>query len=874
MVMSSRVTLPARKKLLCLVTLYMTLPSNADPEYQTPMMQQFGELKKQYPDCILFFRLGDFYELFLEDARIGSQILGITLTRRSRGKDGAIPMCGVPYHALDLYLPKLVEAGHKVAIAEQITSSTDTPHLVKRKVTRVVTSGTLLDARGLNEKQSSFVCTIKVIGKTIVLALADLATGEICVKRSSTSSIVDDVHQLSPKEILLSPKQYNTPNVLGLFEKVPTNIACFQEWDEWEKRDESVILKHFKLTTVHSFGFTHPSQTAVLATLIGYLSYTQQGQIDHVQQFRVLKDDRYLHIDAASLESLEIFFSSMDKTESGSLLSVADKTVTAMGGRLLRRWLAQPSCEKNTLTERLNTVQEFIETPLVLTKIQCILKEILDIERLLSKASIGICTARDLISLRYSLQQSEEACQLLKQLPSLQKRVEKISGSTVKVIEHIYYSIVDDPKGVTKEGGIIKTGVSQRLDQLKEVNTKNKEWLKEYEREQKKITGISTLKVSDNSVFGFYIEVSKGQTQLITPNLRYERRQTLVNAQRYTTQALKHRELEVIQAREEMNQLEYELFVQTTQYILTSTPAIQQMAQMIAYIDCLAGFAQVAREKQYTRPILSSDKVLEIHEGRHPVVEHFFSTDFVPNDTQLSQDHACILLTGPNMAGKSTYIRQVALICVLAQIGSYVPARSAKLPILDRIFARIGASDALHKGLSTFMVEMSETAHILKQVSDRSLIILDEVGRGTSTEDGLSIAQAVAEYLASIPQQPFVLFATHYHELSHLANRISRIQNFCMTVQHYDNSIVFLRKLQKGSSDQSFGIEIAKHAGLPNRVITRAEFIKRNFSLTHPVTSNDYQLGNKIINLNLDEITPKQAWEILLDLQKYANSQT
>lgn len=845
-------------------------------EFQTPMMQQYLEIKSQYPDCLLFFRLGDFYELFLEDAVVGSHVLGITLTRRSRGKDGAIPMCGVPYHAVEIYIPRLVEAGHKIAIAEQITNPKDTPNLVVRKVIRVITAGTLLDGRTVNEKESSFVCAAKVHKKEVVLGFADIATGQFLITSSPTDQLIDVIHQYSPKEVILSPDQYNNPRDLGLFSNASNlNIAPFLEWETWEGRADQALKTHFNVSSLLGFGLQSKDEIEIAGVLLGYLTYTQQGNVSHIKSVNRVEDKEFLSLDATTIESLELFRSTMDKSSEGSLFTSIDKTLTAMGTRLLKDWLTRPLAQLKPINKRHTDLNFFYQHPSLLGDVRKVLTDVVDIERLLAKLSVGIGNARDLISLKTALQQSEKVFEQIDKYKWESFDMSELLGSTIPSTQLISEWILDDPRGITKEGGMIKPEADSQLAELKRIFSDTTGWLAEFETAERERTGIPTLKVGENSVFGFYIEVSKAHALSITEEHGYERKQTLVNAERYITAELKEKERIALSARESMFQREFELFEQVVTKIMKRVTQLQRVAHVIAQVDCITSLAQLALEKKYVMPTMTSDKVLSIHNGRHPVVEDFLGNSFVPNPTDLTEQHRFLLLTGPNMAGKSTYIRQVALIVLLAHMGSFVPADHAIIPLSDRIFSRIGASDALHKGLSTFMVEMTETARIIRNLTDRSVVIFDEIGRGTGTQDGMSIAQAIAEYIATLPAHPFIFFATHYHELADLSATFPAIKNASMAVSMHKGNVVFLRTIQDGSTDESYGIEVAKQAGIPATVTRRADEIKRGMKIVALRKANvevdktaNEEIATELQLLNLDDLTPKQAWKKLEELQE------
>lgn len=861
----------------------MHYSATADREFKTPMMKQYLELKAEYPDCILFYRLGDFYELFLDDAELGAQILGITLTRRSRGKDGRIPMCGVPYHAVDLYLPKLVNAGHKVAIAEQITSPKDTPNLVIRKVVRIVTAGTMIDGRTVDERESSHVCAIEISGQKVWLALADLATGNFLVKEASIEKLGETIHQFLPKEIILSPTTYNNAKQLSLVTAATplssTNIAPFLDWELWQQNATNHLKQHFQVSSLRAFDLKTDSEIGIASVLLGYLSYTQQGRIGHIKSINKIYDQQYLALDATTIDSLELFTSTMDRTTEGSLFKIINQTQTAMGNRMLKDWTTRPLAQLQPIQDRHHDVDLFVQNPGLTQKLRDLLQQVVDIERLMARLAVGIGNARDLVALKTSLQICEQVVTAA-QAENLQTLdLEKVAGITKNLTTDIDRIILDDPKGITREGGMIKPGVDEQLDELQQTFADTTSWLTKFEQQERARTGISTLKVAENSVFGFYIEVSKAHTHTIKDEYGYERKQTLVNAERYITHELKQKEQIALTAREAIFAREFDIFSQLVDQLVQESETIYDMSRVIAQLDCLTGLAQLALENNYVKPTMTSDKVLAIKNGRHPVVENFLGTDFVPNSTDMTVSDRCMLLTGPNMAGKSTYIRQVALIVIMAHLGSFVPADHGIIPLCDRVFSRIGASDALHKGLSTFMVEMTETARILHHLTDKSLVIFDEVGRGTSTTDGMSLAQAIAEHVATLPTQPFIFFATHYHELARLADSYSTVKNYSMAVKIHKGKMIFLRTIQPGSSDESYGIEVAKQAGIPVSIIRRAEEVKTELEKniraeklsTEQIDDNPTekyrQVLDELIKLDIDDLSPKQAWEKITKLQ-------
>lgn len=811
-------------------------------DFTTPMMKQYLALKKQYDDCLLFFRLGDFYELFLDDARIGSQVLDITLTSRPRGKDGKIPMAGVPYHALDSYLNKLVKAGYKVAICEQV-SEPNKKGLVEREVVRIVTPGTILDEKALERKDNNFLMSLAFDASTLGISYTDISTGSLVSFEVNYDNfeqvLLDEVSKINPSECILSYKDYNNPAVLGILKKhKEISIFHFQEWETIASKSSYYLKKHFGVKTLHSFDIANkPLATETAAVLIGYLSRVQQDKISHIKKITARELRDYVTLDKSTIINLELFTTLREHDIEGSLLSVIDHTKTAMGGRMLKEWIKSPLRNKTAIETRLAAVEELLGNSSVRKRLLEQLTNLYDVERTLSRLSVDIGNARDLVNLKESLKtiQSIKHFLINCESPLLQSHQKNISPKLQEVVQLIESSILPEPNFSVKEGGMIQKNVNQELDQLKDIVSKGKNWIVELETKERARSGISSLKVRYNKVFGFYIEISRANAHLVPKD--YMRKQTLVKGERFITEDLKTQEELILHAEEKQKTLEYEIYKEILTKTLTYTQDIQKAAESVASLDCLLSFAIVAELYDYARPKLLYSGELKIKQGRHPVVERLLEHGtFVPNDVELNNTNEALhIITGPNMAGKSVYIRQVALIVLLAHIGSFVPAQSAYISIVDRIFVRSGASDIITSGLSTFMVEMVETAYILNHATKDSLIIMDEIGRGTSTYDGISIAWAVAEYLVShFKPSPKVLFATHYHELQKLEESFpTKIKNYHLAVIENEGEPIFLHTVSTGGASASFGVAVAQLAGVPQEVISRAYDMLNNLEKKH-----------------------------------------
>lgn len=788
----------------------------------TPMMQQFQAIKAEHRDSILFFRLGDFYEMFGQDAVDASKLLGITLTARNK-QNKPIPMCGVPHHSAEGYIAKLTKAGRKVAICEQVSDPT-LPGIVKRQVVRVITPGTTFNEQILEQKVNQYVVALFPQKDYFGLAFADLTTGECrALELQGAENLKSELLRLQPAEVVVHREHYEDPDIRTLL--IQLTDAPLSTVDAYE--DAAIFLrKHFKVTTLEGFGIANwPFAIQAASILIHYLKDTQKNALVHVDRITAYDRKDWMPMDEATLRNLELFSSLRGQEEKGSLLSILDHTQTSMGGRLLRRYLVQPLLKKEEILARHESVENFVNDADLRAELSNDLKQLQDLERLLGRLSATTGSARDLMGLARSLAL----------IPRVKARLNRCQVQHLKVMETqlipleslvdtLEKAILEEPAIKITEGGLIRTGYHAELDSYHQLMKDAKSALKDIEASEKESTGIPSLKVKYNRVFGYYIEVSNSNLDKVPEH--YTRKQTLANAERFVTPELKEYEEKVLHAEENAKALEYELFLDLRERVLDELKAIKQNAQVLAELDVLLGFATLAVQHAYVRAELSDRREMQIRQGRHPVVEQMtFEHAFVPNDVDFQQGTLELkLITGPNMSGKSTYLRQVALIALLNQMGSFVPAESARMPIFDRIFTRVGASDNLVRGQSTFMVEMQESAYILNNATDRSLIILDEVGRGTSTYDGLSLAWSILEYLHD-HIGGFTLFATHYHELITLAEKLEKAENDSIDVQETPKGVLFLHKIKRGGINKSYGIEVAKLAGLPTSLVERATSI-------------------------------------------------
>ena len=816
----------------------------------TPMMQQYFSLKSQYPGCILFFRLGDFYEMFGDDAKLAARLLQITLTSRDVGGDRRIPMCGVPYHSAEKYIADLIRRGYRVAVCEQVEDPKTAKGTVRREVVRVVTPGTVTEEGMLPARENNYLVTLcrqpaprrgrsgRPAEQPSIhygLAACDLSTGEFMCTQiegpSARATLRDELVRLNPAEVLLDPS-FARDDAQDELETVKGAVRGLVDFGSERAFTldgaASRLLSHFGTESLEGFGCAHlPLAVRAAGAAIAYLSETQMRRLGQVTRLVTYNVTGHMHLDAATRRNLELTRTLREGERRGSLLWVLDRTRTSMGARLLRRWIEQPLLEVEAIRARLEAVRALVDDPELRFTLQGALERVYDVERLIGRVALGTANGRDLRALAGSLAvlpQVKEALAERAAAPRLRELAAALDPCA-DLVAAIDRALVDEPPSTITEGGLIRPGYSAEVDRLFEAATKGKEWIRDLEQRERERTQIRSLKVGFNKVFGYYIEVTKPNLDLVPAT--YERRQTLANAERFVTPELKAREAEILGAEERLVELEYTLFTQLRDAIAQQAPRVQEVARHLAELDVYASFAEVAAERGYVEPQVDEGPVIEIREGRHPVVEAMLQGEaFVPNDLRLDEETQVIVLTGPNMAGKSTYLRQTALIVLMAQIGSFVPAASARIGVVDRIFTRVGASDDLATGQSTFMVEMNEVANILNHATPRSLVILDEVGRGTSTFDGLSIAWAVTEYLLTEPRlQSKTLFATHYHELTELEELFPRVKNFSVAVHKEGQEIVFLRRIVPGGADQSYGIEVARLAGLPDRVIRRAREI-------------------------------------------------
>lgn len=870
-----------------------TTPSQAAQIVQlTPMMEQYLRMKDKAGDALLLFRMGDFYELFQDDAIVASKALNIALTSRNKQQGEPIPMCGVPFHSAEGYIESLVQQGFKVAICEQIEDPKQAQGLVQRDIVQVITPGTIISTTALNPKEHNFLASIALSAKGAGFAYIDVSTGTFAVTAWDQANWPDalrrEVERVQPREILVPEP---LPARLDLVEQPPGTFATtFQAWEAAHFRRERAyrrLTQQFGVRTLESFG-CEDNDLAITAAgaLVAYVHRTQQRTLDHLQGLRVYNTGDYMVLDDTTRQHLELLQSPQ---RASALIDIMDTTVTAMGGRLLRQWISQPLYVLPALQERQGAVAELAGESGRRTQLRQGLERVADLERIVGRLSLGSVTPRDLGALRRSIQHLPSIETLLHNGASARLAQLAAEWDPLHDIEScIAAAIVDDPPATLRDGQAIRPGYHAELDELRDHDASGKNWLSAFEAQERERTGISSLRIGFNKVFGYYIEVRKTQQDRVPET--YIRKQTLVNAERYITPALKDHEVGMLRAEERAVQLEQELYDALRQTLLQHTGRLQQMAGLLSQLDVLASLADVAVARQYCQPTLDMSDRLSITDGRHPVLESIYQDErFVPNDTELDrQTHQLLLLTGPNMAGKSTYMRQVALIVILAQIGSFVPASAAHIGLVDRIFTRVGAQDMLAKGQSTFMVEMTETANILHNLSPRSLVLLDEIGRGTSTYDGISIAWAVMEFLhnhAGIA--PRTLFATHYHELTALADSLERVQNFNAAVREWGEKIIFLRKILPGSADRSYGIHVARLAGLPLMVIDRARQLlatleasgsshaaltpqparQRQLSLFE---NGHTQLLQELRALPLDDLSPRQALDTLTDLQQRA----
>ena len=832
----------------------------------TPMMQQYLETKKEYQDCILLYRLGDFYEMFYDDAILASKELEITLTGKSCGQEERAPMCGVPHHALEGYLSKLVSKGHKVAICEQMEDPKLTRGIVKREVVRIVTPGTNLNLQALEESRNNYLlCVVYFTGKTGI-SVADVTTGDYYLTEvEDIRKLQDEINKYAPSEIICNEQfLVSGYEIDDLKDRLGVTVYPLQSHYFDEDGCRKSLMKHFHVNTLSGLGIEDfPTGLIAAGALLQYLYETQKTSLAHFTHLYPYLTNKYMLLDSSTRRNLELTETLREKQKKGSLLGVLDRTKTAMGGRLLRKYIEQPLIDREKMEKRLDAVEMLGKKSVDRDELREYLNTIYDLERLLGKVSYKTANPRDLIAFRSSLAMLPSIKTVLGDLDAtlLQEINEHIDS-----LEDIYHliddSIIEEPPISIRDGGIIKEGFSDTIDSLRNAKTDGKNWLAALEEEDRERTGIKNLRIKYNKVFGYYFEVTNSYKDLVPED--YIRKQTLANAERYTTPRLKELEDAILNAEDKLSTLEYDLFCEIREAIAAEMERIQRTARSIAKLDVFTSLSYIAERNQYIRPSLNEKGIIDIKGGRHPVVEQMIDHDmFIENDTHLdNQKHCIAVITGPNMAGKSTYMRQTALIVLLAQIGSFVPARKANIGIVDRIFTRVGASDDLSSGQSTFMVEMNEVANILRNATANSLLVLDEIGRGTSTFDGLSIAWAVIEHISNRKiLGAKTLFATHYHELTELEDKIDNVNNYCIAVKEKGDDIVFLRKIIKGGADKSYGIQVAKLAGVPDMVIDRAKEIVEQLS------DNDIieKVQNIEINIKSEKHKPVKYDEVDLE---------
>ena len=870
----------------------------AKNEY-SPMMQKYLETKEQYKDSILFYRLGDFYEMFFDDAILASRELELTLTGKDCGQAERAPMCGVPYHAAEIYISRLIAKGYKVAICEQLEDPKSTKGIVKRGVIRVVTPVTIIESNMLEERKNNYIMSIYKSGIYFGISVCDISTGEFLSseikEQNNFATLLDEIARYMPSEIVInSMLSDSTEEMQKIKERFELYITRFN--------DEFFTNKVHEFTKGMSFvdnnGKAVNIQEKELAlisinALVEYISQTQKTSLEHINKIKIYSTSKYMQLDINARRNLEITEKLRDKTKKGTLLWVLDKTSTSMGGRMLSRWISDPLIDVIKINERLNAVKELKESLMLRGEVIENLKKVYDIERLSGKMAYGNANARDMVTLKNSLKKLPAIKELLKDCKSdMLKNLYENLDELQDIYELIEKSIVDDPPMTVKEGGIIKLGYHEEIDRLKKATTEGKNWIIKLEAEEKEKTGIKNLKVGFNKVFGYYLEVTKSYLSQVPEY--FIRKQTLTNAERYITEELKKLENEILGAEEKVVALEYNEFTKIREEIAKNIKRLQKTSEIISTLDVLTSFAQVAENMNYCMPEVNSNGIIDIKNGRHPVIEKILgSGEFVENDTYLDKnENRLSIITGPNMAGKSTYMRQVALITLMAQIGSFVPASEAKIGVVDKIFTRVGASDDLSMGQSTFMVEMMEVASILREATSNSLVILDEIGRGTSTYDGLSIAWAVAEFIADKEKcGAKTLFATHYHELTDLEDKMEGIKNYSIAVKEKGEDIIFLRKIVRGGTDESYGVHVARLAGVPKVVTKRANEILRKIERNSILKDKketkkekkqvegqfdmyNYKLAeiaHELDKTNLNELTPIDALNTLQRIKEKMN---
>ncbi len=864
----------------------------------TPMMQEYLKTKEEYKDCILFYRLGDFYEMFFEDATLASKELELTLTGKACGMEEKAPMCGVPFHAADSYINRLVSKGYRVAICEQVEDPKEAKGLVKREVIRVVTPGTNMDQMALDESSNNYIISLYFNKGIYGISCCDITTADfLLTEATDTKKVIDELYKYNPSEIIYSKSLMESDLELNA---IADKLSCALSFIDDSNFEESLTIKtlltHFKVHSLEGLGLIDfPIGRVAAGALLLYLKDTQKSDLSHLTHLTPYTDGKYMLLDSATRRNLELTETIRDKQKRGSLLWVLDKTKTAMGARQLKKYIEQPLLSVDEIIKRQDAIEDMLSSVIDTEEIREYLLKIYDLERLITKITYQSANPRDLIAFKISLERLPDIKYILSHFES---RLLKELNSKIEDLQDLYKlidnAILEEPPISSRDGDIIKEGFNEEIDKLRKAKTQGKQWLADLEAKERETTGIKNLKVKYNKVFGFYLEVTNSYKDLV-PDY-YVRKQTLANAERYYTPELKELEDSILGAEDRLNLLEYEYFKKVRETIASKVNDIQSTASAIAQVDALASLATVARNNNYVRPVINNRGALDIKDGRHPVVEKLTANDqFIANDCYLDESTNTIaIITGPNMAGKSTYMRQVALIVLMAQIGSFVPAASATVGVCDRIFTRVGASDDLSTGQSTFMVEMNEVANILNNATSRSLLILDEIGRGTSTYDGLSIAWAVVEYISEKIGAK-TLFATHYHELTELEGQISGVHNYCIAVSENGEDIVFLRKIIPGGADQSYGIQVARLAGLPEDLLKRARVIVNSLNesdiaavsdkitmqekleaklkdiQSEKISAYDNEILTTIKSMDITKITPLEAINMLYDFHEKVN---
>ena len=863
----------------------------------TPLMRQYTQIKSRYKDSILFFRMGDFYEMFNEDAKVASRALQIALTKRGKSGGMDIPLCGVPFHAAEPYIAKLIRQGFKVAVCEQVEDPRKAKGIVKREVIRVVTPGTVLEQGMLEERENHYLASWAAVNGGAGLSFLDLTTGAFLLTEKRGEHLADFVLDrfgtYEPKELIVPEEIKGSPLLQQILREYPRLPVQYMEGWAFEGSEAyRKLTRHFNTTTLQGFGCEEFALgIAAAGALLRYAEETQKGSAPHILGIRALRDGDRMFLDVSTIKNLELVRSNLDGGKRGALLGVLDRTRTAMGGRTLRNFLLSPLLDPQEIRKRQDAVAELFENPQALNDLRDQMKEVHDMERLIGRATLGVANARDLLALASSLSPLPVIRAMMGRLESpLLAELHGEIDDLQDLFRLIQEAIHDDPPNTIREGRVIRDGYSGELDELRNIGREGKNWIARLENQERARSGINNLKVRYNKVFGYYIEVTRSNLGEVPED--YIRKQTLVNAERFITPELKEYEAKVLGAEERIIELEMELFARVRESVSKEAPRVQKTAGALAILDALSSLAEAARENRYVRPEITGETGIVIRDGRHPVIEAMEGADpFVPNDTVMdTESQRLLIITGPNMAGKSTYMRQVALIVLMAQMGGFVPAGEARIGIVDRIFTRVGASDALVRGQSTFMVEMNETANILHNATGRSLIILDEIGRGTSTFDGISIAWAVAEFIHDRIRAR-TLFATHYHELTELAMTLNGVRNYNIAVKEWNDQVIFLRKIVDGGADKSYGIQVARLAGLPPGVIERSREVLANLEKSEldetgePVIAHSenkekalhqpdlfaarpHPVIQEIKELDLQTMTPLQALNLLAELKK------